>query len=81
MPSWELFDRQPKDYRDAVLPPSVKARLAIEMAHPMGWAKYVGDAGDVMAIDRFGASAPVGVIVKEFGFTVENVIARAKALL
>ncbi|GAB2670526.1 transketolase [Paenibacillus thermoaerophilus] len=81
MPSWELFEKQDKAYRDSVILPHVKARLAIEMAHPMGWHKYVGDHGDVLAIDKFGASAPASVIIKEYGFTVENVVAKAKALL
>jgi transketolase len=81
MPSWELFERQPKEYRDSVLTPSVKKRLAVEAGSPMGWAKYVGDAGDIIGIARFGASAPWEIIYKEFGFTVENVVAKAKALI
>jgi transketolase len=80
MPSWELFDEQPQDYRDAVLPPMVKRRLAIEAGVPQGWHKYVGDAGDVVGIERFGASAPGNVVMEKLGFTVDNVVARALKL-
>lgn len=81
MPSWNLFERQSQEYRDAVLPPSVKARLAVEMGSPMGWERYVGDGGNVLGINRFGASAPGERIMKEYGFTVENVVAKAEKLL
>jgi transketolase len=81
MPSWELFDAQPQDYRDRVLPKSVPARLAVEAGATQGWWRYVGDAGDVLGIDHFGASAPAKVLLKEFGFSVDNVLARARALL
>lgn len=81
MPSWDLFEKQPKAYKDSVLLPDVKARLAIEMAHPFGWERYVGDGGDILAIDRFGASAPGDRVIKEYGFTVDNVVAKVKALL
>jgi transketolase len=81
MPSWDRFEDQPEDYKESVLPKSVKKRLAIEMGSSHGWHKYVGDQGDVLGIDRFGASAPGGTVIKEYGFTVENVIARVKALL
>lgn len=81
MPSWDLFEKQPKAYRDSVLLPDVKARLAIEMAHPFGWERYTGDQGDILAIDRFGASAPGDRVIKEYGFTVENVVSKVKALL
>jgi transketolase len=64
-----------------VLTPSIKKRLAVEAGSPMGWSKYVGDGGDVIGISRFGASAPWEIIYKEFGFTVENVVAKAKALI
>jgi transketolase len=80
MPSWELFDAQPPDYRDAVLPPSVTARLAIEAGASQGWHRYVGDRGDVLGVDRFGASAPGDVLLREYGFTVENVCRRALAM-
>jgi transketolase, bacterial and yeast len=81
MPSWDLFDKQPKEYKDSVLLPDVKARLAIEMAHPFGWERYVGDQGDILGIDTFGASAPGDRVIKEYGFTVENVVSKVKALL
>lgn len=81
MPSWELFREQPQSYRDETLPPSAKARLAVEAGVPLGWREWVGDAGDVIAITRFGASAPYQEIFKQFGFTVENVVARTKRLL
>ena len=81
MPSTNLFDGQDQEYRDAVLPPAVRKRLAIEAAHPMTWYKYVGLDGDVIGIEKFGASAPADVVFKEYGFTAENVVARAKALL
>ncbi|CAM4452303.1 transketolase [Paenibacillus tarimensis] len=81
MPSWDLFEKQDKAYKDSVILPDVPARLAIEMAHPFGWHRYVGDKGDVLAIDRFGASAPGDRVIKEYGFTVENVVSKVKALL
>jgi transketolase len=80
MPSWELFEAQSRKYRDSVLPPRVRARLAVEAGSPMGWHKYVGARGDVMGVDHFGASAPGGVLMREYGFTVENVCQRALAL-
>jgi len=81
MPSWDLFDKQDQAYKDSVLLPDVKARLAIEMAHPFGWERYVGDKGAVMGIDIFGASAPGDRVIKEYGFTVENVVSKVKGLL
>ena len=81
MPSWELFDAQPQSYRDSVFPANVTARLAVELGSTQGWHRYVGDHGDVLGIDRFGASAPAEVLLPEFGFTVDNVVARAKGLL
>jgi transketolase len=81
MPSWELFEAAPREYRDQVLPPAVGARLAVEAGIAQGWARYVGPAGDVLSIERFGASAPAAVLLREYGFTVENVCARALALL
>ncbi len=81
MPCWELFDEQDADYRESVLPRSVEARFAIEAGVSMGWAKYVGDGGDMLTVDKFGASAPAEVVFREYGFTVENVVKRAKALL
>ena len=81
MPSWELFDLQPREYREAVLPPSVRPRLAVEAGLPQGWHFYVGDGGDVVGLDRFGASAPGNVVMEKLGFTVDNVVKRALALL
>jgi transketolase len=78
---WDLFDALPKADRDAVLPPSVRARFAVEAGATQGWHRYVGDAGDVIGVDRFGASAPGETVLREYGFTVENVCTRAKALL
>ena len=79
--SWDLFDKQDQAYKDSVLLPNVKARLAVEMAHPFGWERYVGEKGAVLGIDTFGASAPGDRVIKEYGFTVENVVAKVKALL
>ncbi|MGH2569140.1 MAG: transketolase-like TK C-terminal-containing protein, partial [Bacteroidota bacterium] len=81
MPSWELFERQPKEYRDSVLPPTAKKRLAVEAGSPMGWHKYVGDGGEILGVTTFGHSAPVDVVMKQYGFTVENVVKKAKELL
>jgi transketolase len=81
MPSWELFDQQPKEYREAILPASVRARLAVEAALPQGWHRYVGDGGEVIGIERFGASAPGNVVMEKLGFTVDNVVERALGLL
>jgi transketolase len=81
MPSWDLFDRQPQSYKDTVLPPSIKARMAIEMASPFGWERYVGDAGTVLGIDKFGASAPGDRVIREYGFTPENVVAQFRKLI
>jgi transketolase len=81
VPSWDLFDAQPKEYRDTVLPPSIPARLAVEAGVTQGWHRYVGDHGGVLGVDRFGASAPGPIVMREFGFSVENVCARAIALL
>ncbi|MGB8181637.1 MAG: transketolase C-terminal domain-containing protein, partial [Stellaceae bacterium] len=81
MPSWELFDVQPKSYRDQVLLPAIHARLAVEAGASQGWHRYVGDRGDVLGVDRFGASAPGDVVMREYGFTIENVCKRTLALL
>ena len=81
MPSWDLFDAQPMDYRNAVLPPSTRARLAVEAGASQGWHRYVGDAGDVLGVDRFGTSAPGEVVMREYGFTVDNVCKHARTLL
>jgi len=81
MPSWDLFEAQPASYREAVLPPRVTRRLAVEAGATFGWERWVGQAGDVIGIDHFGASAPAKVLMKEFGFSADNVIARARRLL
>ncbi len=81
MPCWERFAAQPRDYRDAVLPPSIPARLSVEMAAPFGWARWVGDRGASLAVERFGASAPLADLLAHYGFTTDNVVARARALL
>lgn len=80
MPSWDLFEKQDEAYKQSVLPKAVKKRLGIEMAVSFGWHKYVGDEGAIIAIDTFGASAPGDTVIKEYGFTEENVIAKVKAL-
>ena len=81
MPSWDLFDAQPPEYRRSVLPPEVPARLAVEAGSPQGWYRYVGDRGEVLGIERFGASAPGETVLREYGFSVDNVCRCAKALL
>jgi transketolase len=81
MPCWELFDAQPQSYRDAVLPPSVRARVSIEAAAPFGWERYVGLEGAIIGVNGFGASAPGPVVMREFGFTPEHIVGTAKALL
>ncbi len=81
MPSWELFDALPQPERDAVLSPSIRARLAVEAGVAQGWHRYVGAGGDVVSVERFGASAPAEVLLREYGFSVDNVCARAKKLL
>jgi transketolase len=81
LPCTELFEEQRQDYRDEVLPPSIHARLAIEAGVRQGWDRYVGPNGDVICLDRFGASAPGDVALKNLGFNVENVVTRARELL
>jgi len=81
MPSWELFDLQPEAYRDQVLPPTVAARLAVEAGVSQGWHRYVGDRGDVVSLEHFGASAPYKVLYEKFGFTADLVVERALKLL
>jgi transketolase len=81
MPSWELFEAQSPEYRESVLPKSVRARLAVEAGVSMGWRKYVGDQGDVIGVDRFGASAPGPVVMREYGLSADHVYQRAMALL
>ena len=80
-PSWELFEKQSSDYRKTILPSTVKVRLAIEMGSSLGWERYVGDSGGMLAIDRFGASGTEETLLREYGFTVENVVGKLKQLL
>ena len=77
MPSWELFEQQEQAYRDHVLPPAVTARVAVEQASTFGWAHYVGLTGTIIGMTTFGASAPLKVLQKEFGFTKERVVEAA----
>ncbi|WP_409275817.1 transketolase [Neobacillus sp. SCS-31] len=81
MPSWDRFEKQSKEYKDSVIPKSVKKRLGIEMGSSLGWHRYTGDEGEVLAIDTFGASAPGELVMKEYGFSVENVVSKVKDLL
>jgi transketolase len=81
MPSWELFDTQSKAYRDEVLPPNVSARLAVELGVAQGWQRYIGGRGDMLGVERFGASAPAETLLREYGFTIDNVYERARAML
>ena len=81
LPSWELFDAQPAEYRDSVLPPEIRARVSIEAATPMGWRQYVGDQGVAIGIPHFGASAPAGVLYQEFGLTAQHMAEEASRLV
>ncbi len=81
MPSWELFERQEQGYRDSVLPPAVTARVAVEAASTFGWQRWVGDGGAVVGIDHFGASAPGGEVMRQFGFTAEHVADAARTVV
>jgi transketolase len=81
MPCWELFDEQPPEYRNEVLPPDITARLSIEAGARLGWERYTGLQGDSIGLDRFGASAPGDVVMRELGFNVENVVKHARALI
>lgn len=80
MPSWELFEQQPDDYRESVLPGKVGARLAIEAGSPLGWHRWTGSYGDVIDVNRFGASAPGTRVMEALGFNVDNVCQRARKL-
>jgi transketolase len=80
MPCWELFEAQPAEYRDDVLPPEVKARLSVEAGVALGWSKWVGDEGDSISIERFGASAPGDTVLEHLGYSVDAVVERALAL-
>lgn len=80
-PSWELFERKPQEYRDSVLPPSVKKRLVVEMGISMGWEKYAGDEGLILGIQKYGASAPYKTIMEQYGFSIANICQLAKQLI
>ena len=81
MPSWDIYEHQSQEYRDSVLPPSVKARVAVEQASTLGWERYVGPSGHIIGMKTFGASAPLKELQKKFGFQPERVVAAAKTLL
>ncbi|HET7214532.1 MAG TPA: transketolase [Terriglobia bacterium] len=81
MPSWDLFEKQPQDYKDEVLPPLTSARLAIEAAAPFGWERYIGPKGSVIGMTHYGASAPYKVLAEKFGFTADNIVRRAHELM
>ncbi len=78
MPSWDIFEHQPPEYREGVIPPDVPARVAVEQASTFGWNQYVGTTGRIIGMKTFGASAPLKEVQKEFGFTPEAVVAAAK---
>jgi transketolase len=80
MPSWELFQAKGQSYIDDVLPPLIKLRIGVEAGVTFGWERWVGNQGLVIGVNRFGASAPADMIYKEYGLTVENVVAKAKML-
>jgi transketolase len=79
MPSWELFEQQSQEYRDWVLPPAIRARVAVEEASTFGWERYVGRQGAIVGMHTFGASAPLQALQKKFGFTPEHIVTIAKA--
>jgi transketolase len=81
LPSWDRFEKQSPEYKQTIIPKEVKARVAIEMGSSLGWHKYAGDNGEVIAIDQFGASAPGEKVIEEYGFTVDNVVSKLKASL
>jgi transketolase len=78
MPCWELFERQSAEYQREVFPPAVRARVAVEAGATLGWSRYVGEDGEVVGRDDFGASAPLKDVMSHFGFTVDNVMAKAR---
>jgi len=81
MPSWDIFEHQPQAYRESVLPPQIKARVAVEQGSVLGWDRYVGAAGQVIGMKTFGASAPLKELQRKFGFEPERVVAAAKEVL
>jgi transketolase len=81
LPCWEIFDRQPQEYRDSVLPPRITARISVEAGIRLGWEHYTGLQGKIIGMETFGASAPGPVLYEKFGFTVDKIIAAAEELL
>ena len=81
MPSWEIFEHQSQEYRDSVLPPSVKARVAVEQGSTIGWDRYVGNSGEVIGMKTFGASAPLKELQKKFGFEPDQVVSAVQQQL
>ncbi len=77
MPSWELFEAQPAEYRHRILPAEIRARIAIEAGSAQGWHRYVGEFGQIIALDRFGASAPAKILYEKFGLTTDRVVEKA----
>ena len=81
MPSWELFEQQSEEYRNEILPKQVRKRLAVEAGASFGWCRWTGDLGAVIGVDRFGSSAPAAENFKHYGFTVENIVNKAKKVI
>ena len=81
MPSWDIFEHQSREYRDSVLPPNVKSRVAVEQGSTLGWDRYVGGEGRVIGMHTFGASAPLKELQNKFGFEPDRVVAVAKEIL
>jgi transketolase len=81
MPSWELFELQDQSYKETVFPASLKKRLAVEAGSPIGWHKYVTDEGAIIGIERYGESAPGDEVMKEFGFTADHIVKKARELI
>jgi len=81
MPSWEIFEQQTEEYRNSVLPPKVKARVAVEQASTLGWEGYVGPSGQVIGMKTFGASAPLRELQRKFGFEPDRIVEAAKKQL
>ena len=81
MPSWEIFEKNPQNYKDWVLLPEVKTRVAVEAGIAMGWEKYVGDQGTIISMEGYGASAPGNTLLEKFGFTADNIVEKTLALI
>jgi transketolase len=80
-PSWELFENQSQEYRNSILPPEIKKRFAVEAGVSQGWVKWIGDEGDMHSVDKFGSSAPSKVVFENYGFTVDNILEKARKLI